>query len=498
MKRFVLAIDQGTTSSRAIVFDRAGQIRGLGQHPTRQIYPQPGWVNQDADELWNTTVRSIHDALVAADVSASQLAAIGITNQRETTILWDRATGRPVAPAIVWQSRQTAPLVTAIERRGMSSVYQELTGLVPDAYFSATKIAWLLDETPELRQKAEAGEVLFGTVESWLLWKLSGGRAHLTDVSNAARTMLFDIRSLDWSHQLLADLAIPPAMLPRPVGNAEFLVTTEASLLGTAVPVTGVAGDQQAALFGQACFAAGRAKNTYGTGSFMLLHTGTEVVPSRNRLLTTIAWRIGETVEYALEGSVFVTGAAVQWLRDGLGIIDRSADVEALAASVEDSGGVLFVPALAGLGAPHWDAGARGTLIGLTRGTTKAHIARATLEAIAFQTRDVLDAMIADCGFPLAELRVDGGAAANDLLMQIQADLLGVPVVRPKITETTALGAAYLAGLAVGLWQDRAEVAAQWHEDRRFEPALAEADRESRYERWHEAVERSKGWESGA
>jgi glycerol kinase len=498
MEQFVLAIDQGTTSSRAIVFDREGHIRGLGQHPTRQIYPQPGWVNQDASELWDTTVRSIQDAVAAAGVSANRIAAIGITNQRETTILWDRATGSPVAPAIVWQSRQTAPLVAAIDRRDMSATYQHITGLVPDAYFSATKIAWMLNQVPELRRRAEGGEILFGTVESWLLWKLSGGRAHLTDVSNAARTMLFDIRGLEWSAELLDDLAIPAAMMPRAVGNSELLVETDASVLGAAIPVTGAAGDQQAALFGQACFGAGQAKNTYGTGSFMLLHTGTEAVPSRNRLLTTIAWRIGETVEYALEGSVFVTGAAVQWLRDGLGIIERSSDVEALATSVSDSGGVHFVPALTGLGAPHWDSDARGILIGLTRGTTKAHIARATLEAIAFQTRDVLDAMTADCGVPLAELRVDGGAAANDLLMQIQADLLGVPVVRPKVTETTALGAAYLAGLAVGIWKDREELANQWQENRRFEPALAESERQSRYLRWQEAVKRSKGWDSGS
>jgi glycerol kinase len=498
MERYVLAIDQGTTSSRAIVFDRGGRIRGLGQHPTRQFFPQPGWVNQDAGDLWETTRRSVLDALAAAGIAATQLAAIGITNQRETTILWERATGCAVAPAIVWQSRQTAPLVAAIERRGMAPTYQRLTGLVPDAYFSATKIAWLLDQDADLRRRAEAGEILFGTVESWLLWNLSGGKVHLTDLSNASRTMLFDIRALDWSPQLLSDLAIPAAMLPRPVGNAEFLVETEPALFGAAIPVTGVAGDQQAALFGQACFAAGQAKNTYGTGSFMLLHTGTEAVPSRNRLLTTIAWRTGDAVEYALEGAVFVTGAAVQWLRDGLGIIERSADVESLAASVETSGGVVFVPALVGLGAPHWDAAARGTLIGLTRGTTRAHIARATLEAIACQTRDVLDAMTADSGVALAELRVDGGAAANDLLMQIQADLLGVPVVRPRVTETTALGAAYLAGLAVGVWQDRDELAAQWQEERRFAPTLSDAERERRYQRWREAVERARAWERDA
>jgi glycerol kinase len=494
MERFVLAIDQGTTSSRAIVFDRRGRIRGLGQHPTRQLFPHDGWVNQDADDIWETTRRSVADALVAGGISARDLAAVGITNQRETTILWDRATGRPAAPVIVWQSRQTAPLVADIARRGMDATYQNLTGLVPDAYFSATKIAWLLDQDAELRRRAEAGDVLFGTVESWLLWKFSGGRAHVTDAANASRTMLFDIRALAWAPQLLADLAIPAAMLPRVTGNAELLAVTDPSVFGAAVPVTGAAGDQQAALFGQACFAAGQAKNTYGTGSFLLLHTGTEAVPSRNRLLTTIAWQLGDTVEYALEGAIFVTGAAVQWLRDGLGIIDHSADVEPLAASVADSGGIVFVPALVGLGAPHWDPAARGTLIGITRGTTKGHVARATLEAIAFQTREVLEAMTADCGFPLAELRVDGGAAANDLLMQIQADLLGVPVVRPWITETTALGAAYLAGLAVGVWRDREELSAHWQADHRFEPALPASERNRRYVRWREAVERSRGW----
>lgn len=494
MDRFVLAIDQGTTSSRAIVFDVRGHPRGIAQYPVTIAYPRPGWVNQDPDELWQTSLRAAQEALEATGVTASQLSAIGITNQRETTILWDRATGQPVAPAIVWQSRQTAPLVADIEARGMAGRYQRITGLVPDAYFSATKVAWLLDDNPELRRRAEDGAVLFGTVESWLLWNLSGGRAHLTDFSNASRTMLLDLRALRWSDELLADLGIPPVMLPQLTGNAEVLCEAEPRLLGAAVPVAGAAGDQQAALFGQACFRRGMVKNTYGTGSFMLLHTGMEAKTSASRLLTTIAWGIDGRVEYALEGAVYIAGAAVQWLRDGLGIITRSDDVEALAASVPDSGGVVFVPALVGLGAPHWDPDARGTIVGMTRGTTAAHIARATLEAIAFQTREVLEAMVADTGINISEVRVDGGAAVNDLLLQIQADVLGVPVVRPRVTETTALGAAYLAGLATGVWRDREELGALWQEDRRFEPRLPDSERERGYQRWREALARSRGW----
>jgi glycerol kinase len=494
MDRFVLAIDQGTTSSRAIVFDRSGQVRGIGQHPTRQLFPHPGWVNQDPNDIWQTTQTSIADAIASAGIDVEQIAGIGITNQRETTILWDRATGEPVAPAIVWQSRQSAPFVEALEQRGMSDTYCQITGLVPDAYFSATKIACLLDDDRELTRRANDGEIAFGTVESWLVWKLTSGRVHVTDAANASRTMLFDIRRLDWSAALLADLAIPAAILPRVVSNSETIGETESSVLDEAIPIAGLAGDQHAALFGQACFAPGQAKNTYGTGSFLLMHTGTTAVPSNHGLLTTIAWRIGDTVEYALEGSVFVTGSAVQWLRDGLGIIESSNEVEQLAASVDHSDGVVFVPALVGLGAPHWDAHARGTMFGLTRGTTKAHIARATLEAIAYQTRDVLAAMTADSGVALTELRVDGGAARNDLLMQIQADVLGVPVVRPRNTETTALGAAYLAGLAVGYWSNRDDLARHWQEERRFEPRLSERERNAGYERWQEAVERSKGW----
>lgn len=487
----ILAIDQGTTSSRAMVFDRHGRALGSAQQETRQLYRQPGWVEQDAQEIIDLTFEMVRRVMRETGTDPERVASIGITNQRETTVLWDRATGAAVAPAIVWQSRQTAPLVEQIEARGMAETYQRITGLVPDAYFSATKIAWLLEQDPQLRRRAEAGEIAFGTVDSWLMWHLSGGNAHVTDYSNASRTMLYDIRRLAWSEELLADLNIPAAVLPDVRGNSEILFEADPALFGAGIPVGGVAGDQQAAMFGQACFAPGEAKNTYGTGSFLLMQTGEEATTSSHRLLTTIAWGIDGKVEYALEGAIFVTGAAVQWLRDGLGIIERASDVEALAGSVESSDGVVFVPALAGLGAPYWDAGARGTITGITRGTTAAHIARATLESIAFQTRDVIDAMAADSGIALGELRVDGGAAANDLLMQIQANVLGVPVVRPKNVETTVLGAAYLSGLASGVWNDRDDVRESWEVDRRFEPAWSDDEREAHYRRWKDAVARS-------
>ena len=490
----ILALDQGTTSSRAILFDREGEIRAVAQHPTTQLYPEPGWVNQDPAEILATTLAASRDALSSAAVDPARLAAIGIANQRETTILWDRRTGEPVAPAVVWQSRQSASLVDAIVARGMAGTYQRLTGLEPDAYFSATKIAWMLDRNRELRRRAEAGDIAFGTVDSWLLWNLSGGQAHLTDVANASRTMLYDIHALQWSPELLGDLAIPRAMLPEVQPNVGIRAETTPDLLGAPVPVAGVAGDQQAALFGQGCFASGQAKNTYGTGSFLLMHTGTEPKASLHRLLTTVAWQIDDRTDYALEGAIFVTGAAVQWLRDGLGIIPDADAIEPLAASVPDSGGVSFVPALAGLGSPHWDQAARGTILGVTRGTTAAHIARATLEAMAFQTRDVLDAMTRDAGTAVTELRVDGGGARNNLLLQIQADILGIPVVRPAIVETTALGAAYLAGLAVGLWNDLDALACQWRADRRFEPSVSADERDSRYGTWTRAVARSRNW----
>ncbi len=477
-----------------MLFDRGGNVRGMAQRPLVQLYPQPGWVTQDATDLWSITRQAVLDALGSAAIDPTSVTAIGITNQRETTVLWERATGRPVAPAIGWQSRQSADIVDQIVQRGMADQYQHLTGLVPDAYFSATKIAWLLDEDRELRRRAEAGDICFGTVDSWLLWQLSGGQVHLTDHANASRTMLFDIHRLAWSDPLLDDLAIPRVMLPDLCASSGQLAESDPSVLSTSIPITGVAGDQQAALFGQACFTPGQAKNTYGTGSFLLLNTGNEAKASRHRLLTTVAWTIDGMTEYALEGAIFVTGAAVQWLRDGLGLIEDASEVEVLAASVDSTGGVAFVPALAGLGSPHWDPAARGTIIGITRGTTGAHLARATLEAIAFQSREVLDAMTSDAAIPLQELRVDGGAARNDLLLQLQADLLGVPVVRPTMIETTAIGAAYLAGLAVGVWPSRDEIAGQWQVDRRFEPSISADERDQRFAVWKDAVSRSRGW----
>lgn len=488
----ILALDQGTTSSRAIVFDRDGNIVSVAQRPTAQSYPEPGWVNQDATEIWSSTLAVAREAIARSAGRGRGIAAIGIANQRETTILWDRATGEPVAPAIVWQSRQSAGLVQDLLDRGLGDLIQTTTGLVPDAYFSATKIAWLLNRDPELRRRTEAGEIAFGTVDSWLLWNLSGGRVHATDAANASRTMLFDIRAGAWSEALLSELAIPPALLPEVRPNQSRFLETEPSLFEVSLPVLGSAGDQQAALFGQACFEAGQAKNTYGTGSFLLMNTGEEPTSSRHRLLTTIAWRLDHRTTYALEGAIFNTGSAVQWLRDGLGIIENAAEVESLAASVPDSGGVGFVPAFTGLGSPHWDAEARGTIAGITRGTTAGHLARATLEAIAFQTRDVVDAMCKDSGIELRELRVDGGAAANNLLMQIQADVLGVPVVRPRSVETTALGAAYLAGLGAGFWGTQDELAMHWSIDRRFEPSWSEAERDSRYARWLDTVDRAR------
>src|SRR5829696_23782 len=491
---YILALDQGTTSSRAMVFDELARERSVSRQPTTQLYPQPGWVNQDPAEIWTSTLETARTALGQAGLSGREIAGVGIVNQRETLVVWDQETSKAVTPAIVWQSRQSQPQVEALLARDMGSAYQRTTGLVPDAYFTASKIAWLLETNPDLRRRAEAGELLAGTVDSWLLWNLTGGAVHATDVSNASRTMLFDIRTLEWSTDLVRDMAIPSQMLPRVVASAGISGLTAPELFGGEIPISGIAGDQQAALFGQTCFAPGEAKNTYGTGSFLLMNTGREMKRSSHRLLSTIAWQIEELVDYALEGSVFISGAAVEWLRDGLGIIDAVQDVEPLASSVPDSGGVTVVPALTGLGAPHWDAAARGTILGLTRGSTAAHIARATLEAIACQTRDVTDAMTADSGIPLTSLRVDGGAARNNLLMQLQADILGVPVIRPKNVETTAVGAAFLAGLGCGLWPDQASLANRWSVDRVFEPATGESERQSRYATWREAVERSRRW----
>ncbi|MBU0492781.1 MAG: glycerol kinase GlpK [Chloroflexi bacterium] len=494
----ILALDQGTTSSRALVFDSRGRIVGVGQHEFTQHYPQPGWVEHDADEIWQTTLRATQGALAQAGLTSADIAAIGITNQRETTVLWDRTTGEPVHRAIVWQCRRTAPLCDELKAAGHEALFRERTGLVIDAYFSGTKVRWLLDHVPGLRARAEAGRIAFGTIDTWLIWKLTGGRVHATDYSNASRTLLFNIHTLDWDDDILRILHIPRALLPeaRP-SSGDFGETVELNdVLSAGIPVAGVAGDQQAALFGQAAFWPGMVKTTYGTGAFLLMNTGEQAVSSEHGLLATIAWGLDSRVTYALEGSVFIAGAVIQWLRDGLRIIDSAADTEALARSVPDTGGVYLVPAFVGLGAPHWDMYARGLLVGLTRGTERPHIVRAALEAIAYQVRDVVDAMSADAGLPPGELRADGGAVRNDFLMQFQADVLGIPVVRPVVTETTGLGAATLAGLAVGLWRSTDDLAKLWRADRRFEPQMPPIDRNRLYAGWQRALERAKGWEA--
>jgi glycerol kinase len=492
---FVLALDQGTTSSRAIVFDAAGTVRAVAQQEFAQHFPQPGWVEHDPTEIWATQSGVMHEVLAKADITARDIAAIGITNQRETTLLWERKTGHPVAPAIVWQDRRTAPMCDRLRAEGKAELIARKTGLVIDAYFSGTKLKWLLENVPGARERANRGELAFGTVDSWLVWHLTGGTDHVTDASNASRTLLFDLARGDWDDELLALFDVPREVLPRIVESSGVCAYT--MLDGLVVPIAGIAGDQQAALFGQACLAPGLAKNTYGTGCFLLLNTGANVVASRNNLVTTVAWKRNLALEYALEGSVFIAGAVVQWLRDGLKIIRSAPEVETLASSVPDNGGVYFVPAFAGLGAPHWDAYARGALFGLTRGATGAHIARAALESIALQSADVLRAMERDAGITLAELRVDGGAAANDLLMQIQADVLGVPVVRPRVVETTALGAAYLAGLAVNYWRGDDDIRNNWHVDRAFEPAMSRDRAETLRAGWDKAVARAKGWAGG-
>lgn len=490
----VLALDQGTTSSRALVFDETGSIVSLVQLEFQQIFPAPGWVEHNPQEIWDTQLAVAQRALAEAGLTAGDVAAIGITNQRETTVVWDRGTGLPLANAIVWQDRRTAETCDRLKRDGFEPLFRERTGLVLDPYFSGTKLAWLLETVPGARKAAREGRIAFGTIDTWLLWKLTGGALHATDVTNASRTLLWNLHTGEWDEELLGILGIPREVLPEVRGSSE--VYAETAVFGGAVPVAGVAGDQQAALFGQACLRPGMAKSTYGTGCFLLMNTGDQPIHSQHELLTTPAWKIGGTTEYALEGSVFVGGAVVQWLRDELGIIRSSAEVEALAASVPDAGGLVLVPAFTGLGAPHWDPYARGALLGITRGTTAAHIARAALEGIAFQVADVLSAMEADSGVPVAELRVDGGAAANNLLMQLQADITGVPVVRAKVQETTALGAAYLAGLAVGVWKGTEEITARWQAERRFEPAM-DPDQAARLrERWSRAVERAKGWEA--
>lgn len=499
MADFILALDQGTTSSRAVLFDRRGAIVALAQQEFGQYYPQAGWVEHDPEEIWTSQSQVIRQAMAQAGIAAADVAAIGITNQRETTVVWDKRSGRPIHNAIVWQDRRTSAYIDELKARGLQPLFQQKTGLVLDAYFSASKLIWLLEHVDGARRRAEAGELAFGTVDSWLVYNLTGGRAHVTDVSNASRTLLFNIHTLEWDPEILELLNIPPAMLPAVKSSSEIYAETAVPLFATALPIAGIAGDQHAATFGQTCFDAGQGKNTYGTGCFMMLNTGERAQASKHQLLTTIAWQGGGEKEsgalhYALEGSVFIAGDAVRWLRDGLGIIRDFKDVETLARQVDDNGGVYFVPAFAGLGAPHWDQYARGSLLGLTRGSTQGHIARAVLEGIAFQVADVFNAMQNDCGVTLAELRVDGGAAKNDLLMQIQADLLGVPVLRPSVTETTALGAAYLAGLAVGFWPDIRALKQHWLLDRRFEPVMPPDLRRELLENWRKAVERARNW----
>jgi glycerol kinase len=494
MSRYVLALDQGTTSSRSVLFDHSGAIVAIAQQEFPQLFPQPGWVEHDPEQIWASQLATITEVLAQAGARPEELAAVGIANQRETTLLWERASGRPVAPAIVWQDRRTAPLCQQLREAGQEADITARTGLLLDPYFSATKLVWLLNHVPDGHTRAERGELAFGTVDSWLAWKLSGGRLHLTDASNASRTLLFDLRGGDWDETLLALFGIPKACLPRIVPSLLSAERPRVTIAGHEVVLGGMAGDQQAALFGQACFRPGLAKNTYGTGCFLLMNTGNEPRASQHRLLTTRACASGAP-QFALEGAVFTGGAVVQWLRDGLGLIRDSAEIEALAATVPDSGGVLFVPAFTGLGSPHWDPGARGTLLGLTRGTTRAHIARAALEAIAFQSAELLHAMEQDAPGELQELRVDGGASRNNLLLQFQADLLGVPVQRPQITETTALGAAWLAGLAVGFWSSEEELAQQWRPAARFEPALSRSQAAARMAEWLRALERAASLE---
>jgi glycerol kinase len=493
--KYIMALDQGTTSSRAIVFNREGQIISSAQKEFTQIFPKPGWVEHAPNEIWSTQAGVIVEALGISNIQASDIAAVGITNQRETTIVWDRTTGNPIYNAIVWQDRRTASVCDKLRANGLAKTFQEKTGLVLDAYFSGTKIAWILDHVEGARDKAERGELAFGTVDSWLVYKLTNGKVHITDASNASRTLIYNINTCQWDTELLEILNIPASVLPEVRSSSEVYaeISTNMALAGT--PIAGIVGDQQAATMGQICLTPGMAKCTYGTGCFLLMNTGGEVPISKNNLLGTIAWDRANKVDYAIEGSVFVGGAIVQWLRDGLKIIRDSSEIEALAKSVDDNGGVYLVPALAGLGAPHWDPYARGTIVGITRGTTSAHIARAALEGIAFEVSDLVRVMEKDTGNKLKELRVDGGAAANDLLMQFQADILGTPVIRPKILETTALGAAYMAGLAVGYWKSIDDIAANWQVDRRFEPQMEESQRAELLERWNEAVGRSKNWE---
>ena len=494
MPKYMMALDSGTTSNRCILFDRAGRIVSVAQREFTQYFPQHGWVEHDANEIWATLLGVAVEAMQMAGAAAADIAAIGITNQRETTIVWDKATGEPVHHAIVWQCRRTSEYCDELRARGLTARFREKTGLVLDAYFSATKLHWLLENVPGVRERAAKGELLFGTVETWLIWKLTGGRAHVTDYSNASRTMLFNINTLDWDEEILAELNIPRSMLPKPLPSSGLFGTTDTSLLGGEIPIAGAAGGQQAALFGQTCFQPGEAKNTYGTGCFLLMNTGEKPVFSQNGLVTTIAWGLGEKVTYALEGSIFVAGAAIQWLRDEMKLIANAAESEAVAQEVTDTNGCYVVPAFTGLGAPYWDQYARGAIVGLTRGCNRAHIVRATLDSLTYQTYDVLNAMRADSGIALASLKVDGGASANNYLMQTQADVIGAPVLRPTCVESTAMGAAYLAGLAVGFWRDQAEIRKIWAVDRTFEPKLDAKSRDARLHGWHRAVQRAFDW----
>ena len=493
-KKYILAFDQGTTSSRAIIFDHDGNIVKTAQKEFTQIYPKPGWVEHDAMEIWGTQSGVAREVLETAGISPFEVAAIGITNQRETTVVWDKNTGKPVYNAIVWQCRRTADICDALKAKGLENYVRENTGLVIDAYFSGTKVKWILDNVEGARERAEKGELLFGNIDTWLIWNLTRGKVHVTDYSNASRTLMYNIRELHWDDQLLSYLTVPKSMLPEVRPSSGVYGYTVPSILGASIPVSGAAGDQQAALFGQNCFEPGMAKNTYGTGCFMLMNTGTDIKTSNNGLVTTIAWGLDGKVEYALEGSIFVAGSAIQWLRDGIRLVDSAPDSEWVAKKVKDTAGVYVVPAFVGLGAPYWDMNARGTIIGITRGTTKAHIVRATLDSLAYQTRDVLGAMEADSGITLAALKVDGGAVANNLLMQFQADLLGVPVDRPQIIETTALGAAYLAGLAVGVWTSKEELKSSWKLDVRFEPSMPKEEADKFYKGWRKAVKHSMHW----
>jgi glycerol kinase len=496
MEEYILALDQGTTSSRAIVFDHKGQIRSVAQKEFTQIFPKPGWVEHDPNEIWSTQASVAAEATVKMGINGTNIKAIGITNQRETTIVWDRTTGEPVYNAIVWQDRRTAAFCDQLKSDGHAGLIRSKTGLVIDAYFSASKVRWILDNVSGARAKAEAGVLAFGTVDSWLVWKFTRGRVHATDVTNASRTMLFNIRTLEWDQELLKIFNIPASMLPEVKQSSEIYGETATTIFASKIPIAGIAGDQHAALFGQMCIDNAMVKNTYGTGCFMLMNIGNEFIESKNNLLTTVAWKIDGKTQYAFEGSIFIGGAVVQWLRDGLGVIKTSADVEKLALSVPDTGGVYFVPAFAGLGAPYWDAEARGTLVGLTRGSTSGHIARAALESIAYQTMDVLKAMEADAGMPIKELRVDGGATANNLLMQFQANLLNCKVIRPNVVETTALGAAYLAGLAVGYWKNQDEIQQLWQAEKEFVPATDSPEVQNGIKGWKRAIQAAQAWSS--